>query len=75
LRKAGATIAANNGATSRQLMAIFGWDTLKEAERYTRGADQLRLAETAMHLLEAAEQNSTEPCPTEGAGGTFSEKT
>ena len=25
LRKAGATIAANNGATSRQLMAIFGW--------------------------------------------------
>jgi hypothetical protein len=29
LRKAGATLAANNGATSRQLMAIFGWDTLK----------------------------------------------
>ena len=26
LRKAGATIAANNGATSRQLMAMFGWD-------------------------------------------------
>jgi integrase len=52
LRKAGATIAANNGATSRQLMAIFGWDTLKEAERYTRGADQQRLAESAMHLLE-----------------------
>jgi integrase len=52
LRKAGATIAANNGATSRQLMAIFGWDTLKEAERYTRNSDQARLAESAMHLLE-----------------------
>ncbi len=52
LRKAGATIAANNGATSRQLMAIFGWDTLKEAERYTRNADQLRLAQSAMHLLQ-----------------------
>jgi integrase len=52
LRKSGATIAANNGATSRQLMAIFGWDTLKEAERYTRNADQQRLAESAMHLLE-----------------------
>ena len=52
LRKAGATVAANNGATSRQLMAIFGWDTLKEAERYTRGADQQHLAESAMHLLE-----------------------
>jgi integrase len=74
LRKAGATIAANNGATSRQLMAIFGWDTLKEAERYTRNADQQRLAESAMHLLETPEQNGTEPCPTEGPGGTFSGK-
>jgi integrase len=75
LRKAGATIAANNGATSRQLMAIFGWDTLKEAERYTRGADQLRLAEAAMHMLEVPEQKSTEPCPTDMAGGTIPEKT
>src|SRR5262245_20693890 len=74
LRKAGATIAANNGATSRQLMAIFGWDTLKEAERYTRNADQLRLAEIAMSLLERPEQNSTQSCPTEGPGGTFSAK-
>jgi len=74
LRKAGATIAANNGATSRQLMAIFGWDTFKEAERYTRGADQLRLAEAAMHMLEPPEQSGTEQCPTEGAGGTLSGK-
>ena len=55
-------------------MAIFGWDTLKEAERYTRGADQRQLAEAAMHLLEAPEQNGTESCPTGGASGTFSEK-
>ena len=74
LRKAGATIAANNGATSRQLMAIFGWDTLKEAERYTRNADQQRLAESAMHMLETPEQSSTESCPTDGPGGTISEK-
>jgi hypothetical protein len=46
------TIAANNGATSRQLTAICGWDTLKEAERYTRKADQERLAKGAMHMLE-----------------------
>lgn len=52
LRKAGATIAANNGATARQLMAIFGWDTIKQAEHYTRRADQKQLAEAAMHLLE-----------------------
>jgi integrase len=52
LRKAGATIAANNGATARQLMAIFGWDTIKQAEHYTRKADQQQLAEAAMHLLD-----------------------
>jgi len=53
LRKAGATIAANNGATSRQLMAMFGWDSIRMAELYTRGADQERLAHDAMHLIEA----------------------
>ena len=74
LRKAGATIAANNGATAHQLMAIFGWTTLKMAERYTREVDQRRLAETAMRLLEVAEQKRTEPSPTEGSSGTFSEK-
>ena len=72
LRKAGATIAANNGATAHQLMAIFGWDTLKMAEAYTRAADQKRLAEAAMHMLETPEQNDTEQGPTERAGGTFS---
>ncbi len=51
LRKAGATIAANNGATAWQLKAIFGWETLKQAEAYTRKADQIRLADEAMHLL------------------------
>jgi Phage integrase family len=39
-RKAGATIAAENGATAHMLMAMFGWDTLKQAEVYTRAADQ-----------------------------------
>jgi integrase len=52
LRKAGATIAANNGATSRQLMAIFGWESINMAELYTRAADQERLAEGAMHMLD-----------------------
>jgi integrase len=74
LRKAGATIAAENGATSQQLMAIFGWASLRMAELYTRGAEQKRLAKSAMHMLEAKEQNSTESSPTEGPSGTFSEK-
>ena len=58
LRKAGATIAANNGATSRQLMAIFGWDSIRMAELYTRHADQERLADDAMHLIEARDIKS-----------------
>jgi integrase len=51
LRKAGAVIAAENGATERQLMAIFGWSTMKEAARYTRAARQKVLAASAMPLL------------------------
>lgn len=52
LRKAGAAMAAENGAIAHQLMSIFGWLTLKEAERYTRAAEQKRLAEGAMSLVE-----------------------
>jgi integrase len=74
LRKAGSTFAANNGATAHQLMAMFGWRTLKMAEQYTRAADQQRLAEAAMHMLNAREQTRTESCPTQPSGGTFSAK-
>ncbi len=51
LRKAGAVIVAENGATAHQLMSIFGWKTLKEAERYTQKAEQKKLAAGAMPLL------------------------
>ena len=51
LRKAGATIAAENGATAHQLQSIFGWETLRQAEVYTRQARQKRLAANAMHLV------------------------
>jgi hypothetical protein len=36
LRKAGATRAAERGASERQLMAISGWSTGKMAQHYTR---------------------------------------
>jgi integrase len=51
LRKAGAAIAAENGATAHQLMSVFGWLSLKQAELYTRAAQQKRLAKDAMGLL------------------------
>lgn len=40
LRKASAATAAENGATSQQLMAIFGWLSLNEAERYSRNGNK-----------------------------------
>ena len=51
LRKAGASIAAENGATDHQLMSIYGWKTIKEAQRYTRAARQKVLAGSGMPLL------------------------
>ncbi len=53
LRKAAATVAAENGATAHELMAIFGWLSLKEAERYTRAAERRKLAERGMGTLVA----------------------
>jgi integrase len=50
-RKAAATRAAENGATAHELMAIFGWVDIKEAEIYTRAADRKRLAAQAMGKL------------------------
>jgi integrase len=54
LRKAGATRAANNGATEAQLEAIYGWSGGKMASLYTRQADRARLAREAMGKLREA---------------------
>jgi len=51
LRKAGATIAAENGATEQELNAIFGWTGSKMAAHYTRTANRARLAARAMEKL------------------------
>ncbi|WP_245269584.1 tyrosine-type recombinase/integrase [Allorhizobium undicola] len=51
LRKAGATIAADEGATAHELMAMFGWARLDMAEMYTREADKKRLAKGASERL------------------------
>jgi integrase len=40
LRKAAAAIAAENGATERQRMDMFGWRDPKMAAHYTRAARQ-----------------------------------
>lgn len=58
LRKAGATIAAERGATQKQLMAIFGWKTLQQVQRYTLSAEQATLAAGAMHYLDTSENET-----------------
>ena len=44
LRKAMATRLANLGCSTHEIMAIGGWETLKEVERYTKQANRKRLA-------------------------------
>jgi len=61
LRKAGATLAANGGASSQQLMAIFGWKTLKEAELYTQRANRRKLAKEGMKHLAREARGGVKP--------------
>ena len=60
LRKAGATFAAENGATDRQLMALFDWESAAQANVYTRAADRKRLAGEAARLLAGDQTENTE---------------
>ena len=76
LRKAGATFAAEQGATEHQLMAIFGWDSPKQAALYTRAADRKRLTADAMPLVDP-NHTANESVPPEKAvasGGTIEGK-
>lgn len=71
LRKAGATRAAERGASERQLMAVFGWSTGKMAQHYTRSADRKRLARDAAQLLLPAQaENENLPHLGSGAGAS-----
>lgn len=52
LRKAGATIAAEAGATVVQLMAMYGWKSPAMALHYTRQAEAKGLAREAGRLID-----------------------
>jgi integrase len=56
LRKAGATIAAENGATDEELMAIFGWTTKSQTTVYTKKSPPQKIAAGAIRKL-IPEQN------------------
>ena len=63
LRKAGATRAAENGATEKELNAIFGWTGSKMASHYTQTADRARLARAAMGKMGRNENGLAIPAP------------
>ena len=76
LRKAGATFAAEQGATEHQLMAIYGWSSPKQAALYTRAADRKRLANDAMAMVDPdySENESVPPESAVEASGTMKGK-
>jgi len=51
LRKFGATVAAENGATHEQLKAIYGWTNFQQADHYIKKAQGKRAAAHAPWLL------------------------
>ncbi|MBA2402652.1 MAG: tyrosine-type recombinase/integrase, partial [Bradyrhizobium sp.] len=61
VRKIAATIAAENGATVHELMALFGWTTIQQAEVYTHEASRARLGAGAGHKLD--ETGTSMPAP------------
>jgi len=64
LRKAGATRAAENGATEAELEAIFGWRGGRMASKYTRQANRMKLAKQAAgKLLTQQEQAPGDAAP------------
>lgn len=71
LRKLSATIAANAGATTHELMAQYGWSNTQQAEVYTKNADRAKLGVRASRLVSEHLEASKTPHPNIGAGKTL----
>jgi integrase len=63
LRKVAATRSAENGATTQQLMALFGWLSQKQAELYTRSADRKRMSRDAGAFMQRTQVEQISPSP------------
>jgi integrase len=70
LRKAAGRRLAEAGCSAHEIMAVLGHKTLSEAERYTREADQTRLATEAMMKLEGRRANRFAQTESAGLGRT-----
>ena len=52
VRRAGAALAATKGASHADMMAIFGWETMAQADRYIKRFKRSQAALRSMHHLE-----------------------
>lgn len=51
VRKAASVRCAEAGASAHELMALFGWTRIEQAELYTRAADRARLSAGAASMM------------------------
>ena len=73
LRKAGTNRLFENGATEAEVMAIYAWDSPKQAALYSKKVNRKKLVARAMHKLVPG-QTENESVPPESAveaGGTM----
>lgn len=66
VRKLAAATMAENGATALQLMAVFGWTKIEQAEVYTRAVDQVLMARAGAAKL-SPEQSTDKTVPLFGS--------
>ena len=75
LRKTAARMLAEAGNSAHRIASITGHKSLAEIERYTKAADQKRMAAAAIHRLEqngkpnrGCQTSSVTKCQTEAKG-------
>jgi integrase len=68
MRKAAATRAANNGATTAEMNSIFGWEGDAMASLYTKSANRTKLAAGAIEKLARTKTATSKPSPKRKVG-------
>jgi integrase len=68
LRKAAGRRLAEAGCSANEIMSVLGHQTLAEAERYTRDADQAQLATGALAKLEGHKRNKVAQTTSQSLG-------
>jgi integrase len=68
LRKLSATMAAEGGAGTHQLLAQYGWSNIATAQIYTKGVDRKRLGIEGSRIVADQIENIESPHPVSGEG-------